>query len=103
MIPADRTMTSAEVRAHDDTVAKLIAAHEGFAAAGAAIGSSLLAAANYRREVGIYLESLKTATFTIDGNERKVVSHGEWGGCLKMGAEPNAKMIWHFLFPGKQP
>lgn len=56
---------------------KIISAHKGFAGAAKSIGNSLLAAANYRREVGIYLESLKTAT---DSQGRKVVPHGEWEG-----------------------
>lgn len=39
--------------------------------------SASVAAANFRREAGIYLQTLKSAT---DGEGRKIVPHGEWEG-----------------------
>ena len=65
-------------RLFDEARDRINQCHREFLKSGEGIGNALLAAANYRREAGALLETLKTATYAADGKDFKVVPHGEW-------------------------
>lgn len=72
--------------------------HQEFLKSGEGIGNALLAAANFRREAGVHLEALKTATYAADGKDFKVVPHGDWEALFKSNRTGKCQTAFAFEF-----